>query len=114
MAAQRGSVEFFDFGGTVEDPKARCQADTTLQPPKTPGVFRSGLRVQHRRQRPDPKKVRRRRVPAVSGSFFIHKLCIEILQSLDHWTGFAFTDCPGPSTSITGTTPPRVPVTKAS
>ena len=24
---------------------------------------------------------------------FIHKLCIEILQSLVHWTGFAFTDC---------------------
>jgi N-methylhydantoinase B len=36
MAAQRGSVELFDFGGTVEELKARCQADTTLQPPKTP------------------------------------------------------------------------------
>ena len=36
MAAQRGSVELFDFGGTVEELKARCQADTTLQPPKSP------------------------------------------------------------------------------
>ena len=36
MIAERGKVELFNFGGTVEELKARCKADTTLEPPRTP------------------------------------------------------------------------------
>ena len=42
MAAERGDVELFDFGGTVEELKARCKADTTLEPPTTP-VFQKWM-----------------------------------------------------------------------
>ena len=36
IAAERGKVDLFNFGGTVEELKARCKADTTLEPPRTP------------------------------------------------------------------------------
>ncbi len=42
MAAERGSVELFDFGGTVEELKARCLADTHLEPPRAP-VFQKWI-----------------------------------------------------------------------
>ncbi|TDI65648.1 MAG: hydantoinase B/oxoprolinase family protein [Alphaproteobacteria bacterium] len=36
LAKQRGDVKLFDFGGTVEELKARCKEETGLEPPKTP------------------------------------------------------------------------------
>lgn len=36
MDAERANVEVFDFGGTIEELKARCKADTSIDPPKTP------------------------------------------------------------------------------
>jgi N-methylhydantoinase B len=42
MEAERGAVELFDFGGTVEELKARCKEDTTLDPPITP-VFQKWM-----------------------------------------------------------------------
>jgi N-methylhydantoinase B len=42
MASERGETELFDFGGTVEELKARCKADTHLEPPETP-VFQKWM-----------------------------------------------------------------------
>ena len=39
MAAERPEIELFDFGGTIEELKARCKADTGFEPPQAP-VFR--------------------------------------------------------------------------
>ena len=36
MAADRGAVDTFDFGGTMEELRARCKADTTFDPPRQP------------------------------------------------------------------------------
>ena len=36
MDAERANVEVVDFGGTIEELKARCKADTSIDPPKTP------------------------------------------------------------------------------
>jgi len=36
MAAERGDTSLFDFGGTPEELKARCQAETGLPAPKAP------------------------------------------------------------------------------
>ena len=36
MKTERPNVEVFDFGGTIEELKARCKADTSIDPPKTP------------------------------------------------------------------------------
>jgi len=36
MRADRGEPEMFDFGGTIEEIKARCKAETHLDPPQTP------------------------------------------------------------------------------
>ena len=36
MKPERPKVEIFDFGGTIEELKARCKADTSIDPPKTP------------------------------------------------------------------------------
>lgn len=41
MASERGDIGLFNFGGTVEELKARCNADTNLDPPVTP-YFKSG------------------------------------------------------------------------
>jgi N-methylhydantoinase B len=42
MAADRGNVELFDRGGTIEELKARCKADTTFEPPRNP-VFQKWM-----------------------------------------------------------------------
>jgi N-methylhydantoinase B len=42
MATTRGAVALFDFGGTVEELKARCKEDTQLEPPKAP-VFQKWM-----------------------------------------------------------------------
>ena len=42
MASERGDVGLFNFGGTVEELKARCKADTNLDPPVTP-VFQKWM-----------------------------------------------------------------------
>lgn len=36
MAAERGPVKLFDFGGTIEELKARCKAETGFEPPRQP------------------------------------------------------------------------------
>jgi len=42
MASERGEVELFNFGGKVEELKARCKDETHLDPPKTP-VFQKWI-----------------------------------------------------------------------
>ena len=42
MAADRGNVELFDRGGTIEELKDRCKADTTFEPPRNP-VFQKWM-----------------------------------------------------------------------
>ena len=42
MASERGEVELFNFGGTVEELKARCKDEPHLDPPKTP-VFQKWI-----------------------------------------------------------------------
>jgi len=36
MRARRGEPEMFNFGGTIEELKSRCKAETHLDPPQTP------------------------------------------------------------------------------
>jgi N-methylhydantoinase B len=36
LSEQRGATELFDFGGTIEEIKARCEAETHLPAPSTP------------------------------------------------------------------------------
>jgi N-methylhydantoinase B len=36
MERERGDLKLFDFGGTVEELKARCKAETGFDPPRTP------------------------------------------------------------------------------
>ena len=43
MTSERGPVELFDRGGTIEELKARCKADTTFDPPRQP-VFQNWMR----------------------------------------------------------------------
>ncbi|MCY4239795.1 MAG: hydantoinase B/oxoprolinase family protein [Rhodospirillaceae bacterium] len=45
MATNRGEVKLFDTGGTMEDLKARCMADTHLEPPKQP-IFQKWMQVR--------------------------------------------------------------------
>ena len=45
MASERGDVALFNTGGTVEELKARCKADTTLDPPRQP-VFQKWMQAQ--------------------------------------------------------------------
>ena len=42
MKTERGEVQLFDRGGTMEELKARCMADTHLEPPTTP-VFQKWM-----------------------------------------------------------------------
>ncbi|MEM7189941.1 MAG: hydantoinase B/oxoprolinase family protein [Pseudomonadota bacterium] len=42
MASERGPTQLFDRGGTIEELKARCKADTTFDPPKQP-VFQNWM-----------------------------------------------------------------------
>ncbi len=45
MASERGDVALFNTGGTVDELKARCKADTTLDPPRQP-VFQKWMQAQ--------------------------------------------------------------------
>jgi len=36
LTAERKEVKLFDFGGTIEELKARCKAETSFDPPKAP------------------------------------------------------------------------------
>ena len=36
LAKKRGETQLFDFGGSLEELKARCQSDTGLKPPEQP------------------------------------------------------------------------------
>ena len=36
MAKERGDTKIFDFGGSIEELKARCREETGLEPPRTP------------------------------------------------------------------------------
>jgi N-methylhydantoinase B len=36
MARERGDVTLFNFGGTIEELKARCKAETSFDPPRAP------------------------------------------------------------------------------
>ena len=36
MAKKRGDTTLFDFGGSIEELKARCREETGLEPPRTP------------------------------------------------------------------------------
>jgi N-methylhydantoinase B len=36
LSSSRGKIELFDFGGSVEELKAKCLSDTHLEPPTTP------------------------------------------------------------------------------
>ncbi len=47
MAAERGPTAVFDFGGTIEELKARCREDTGLEAPKAP-VFPRHFKAQQR------------------------------------------------------------------
>lgn len=43
LRASRGEVQLFDFGGSIEEIKARCKKETHLDPPVTPSfAARSG------------------------------------------------------------------------
>lgn len=39
LRQERGEIEVFDFGGTIEDIFARCEKETGLAPPKPPGTI---------------------------------------------------------------------------
>jgi len=43
MAASRPPIELFNRGGTIEELKARCKAETSFEPPRSP-VFSSRSR----------------------------------------------------------------------
>jgi N-methylhydantoinase B len=40
LREQRGEPGLFDFGGTIEEIKARCRAETHLEPPSAPTFAR--------------------------------------------------------------------------
>jgi N-methylhydantoinase B len=42
LREQRGEPGLFDFGGTIEEIKARCKAETHLDPPSAPTFARAG------------------------------------------------------------------------
>jgi len=42
LRARRGEPGLFDFGGTIDDIKARCKAETHLDPPAAPTFARAG------------------------------------------------------------------------
>lgn len=45
LRSKRGEVELFNFGGTIEEIKARCKAETHLEPPVPPTFARSTARA---------------------------------------------------------------------
>ncbi len=58
LSAQRGEPKMFDRGGTIEDLKARCLAETGLEPPRDPVFPQHILRAA--------QKEMSRRVPAAA------------------------------------------------
>ena len=42
LRGKRGEPGLFDFGGTIEEIKARCKAETHLEPPAAPTFARTG------------------------------------------------------------------------
>jgi N-methylhydantoinase B len=48
MAHQRGPSRMFDFGGSIEELKARCKAETGFDPPLTP-TFATWVRSRQRK-----------------------------------------------------------------
>ena len=42
LRAERGETGLFDFGGTIEEIKARCKAETHLDPPVQPTFAQAG------------------------------------------------------------------------
>ncbi|MEE4173561.1 MAG: hydantoinase B/oxoprolinase family protein [Xanthomonadales bacterium] len=42
LRGERGEIELFDFGGTIEEIKARCKEETHLDPPEQPTFARAG------------------------------------------------------------------------
>jgi N-methylhydantoinase B len=42
LRGERGETELFDFGGTIEEIKARCKEETHLDPPAQPTFARAG------------------------------------------------------------------------
>jgi len=42
LKAGRGEPEFFDFGGSIEEIKARCKEETHLDPPSKPTFATAG------------------------------------------------------------------------
>jgi N-methylhydantoinase B len=42
LREQRGEPGLFDFGGTIDEIKARCKAETHLDPPAAPTFARAG------------------------------------------------------------------------
>ncbi|MES1943908.1 hydantoin utilization protein B [Salinisphaera sp. PC39] len=45
MADARGEIELFNFGGTIEELRSRCKAETGLEPPRPP-EFRRDMAVR--------------------------------------------------------------------
>jgi N-methylhydantoinase B len=43
MASRRAPAELFNFGGTIEELKARCEAETGFPPPAAPTFGRTGV-----------------------------------------------------------------------
>lgn len=41
LSSERGETQLFDFGGTIEEIKARCFEETGLEPPETPRFVRA-------------------------------------------------------------------------
>jgi N-methylhydantoinase B len=41
LTEKRGATQLFDFGGTIEEIKARCLEETGLPAPKTPSFAKS-------------------------------------------------------------------------
>ncbi len=48
MAKERGEIKLFDFGGSVEELRERCQEETHLPPPQPPGTARAAAGTSSR------------------------------------------------------------------
>ena len=48
MTEKRGDVQLFDFGGTIDEIKARCKEETGFDPPRAP-VFQKWHNVAAKR-----------------------------------------------------------------
>ena len=48
LSKERGKPKLFDFGGTIEELKARCKAETSFDPPSQPRPDRRIMRLTQR------------------------------------------------------------------